>query len=58
LISRKARTFSEAKGKYQEISLDFRSDELPLSHKMAGAMKTSDPAIPVCLSQLIRNNLP
>jgi len=39
-------------------SLDFRIDELPLSRKMAGAMKTSDPAIPVCLSQLIRENSP
>jgi hypothetical protein len=40
---------SEAKGKYQEISLGFRKNLLPLSGKTRGAMNTSDRAIACAL---------
>jgi hypothetical protein len=49
LITRTVRTFSEAKGKYQDISFDFRENFLPLSRKTGEAMNRSDPAIPVHL---------
>jgi hypothetical protein len=56
VIIGRARTFYEAKGKYQEIFLDFRKNFLPLSSEIEAAKNISDPATLVPLSQSIGDN--
>jgi len=49
LIIRTVRTFSEAKEKYQEISLDFWKNLLPLSSEIGRAVDATGPTIPAHL---------